>query len=85
MSPRSTRVSNQAMAMEFVGDAPFPVSKRELMRIARNNDAPEEVMAILEQVPDRHYDNPQDLSEAIRDHVKNNFRITAARNTGTMF
>jgi hypothetical protein len=82
---RSTRVSNQAMVMEFVGDAPFPVSKRELMWIARNKNAPEEVMAILEQVPDRHYDSPQDLSEAIKSHVKNNFRITAARDTGTIF
>jgi hypothetical protein len=85
MSPRSTRVSNQAMAMEFVGDVPFPVSKRELMRTARANNAPEEVIAILEQVPDRHYENPQDLSETIKTHVKNNFRITAARNTRTIF
>lgn len=39
----------------------YPAKKDDLVETARGNDAPDMVMKVLERLPDREYDGPQEV------------------------
>jgi hypothetical protein len=43
----------------------FPASKQDLIEHARQNDAPEEVLSTLEQMPDREFGNAADVAKGV--------------------
>jgi hypothetical protein len=43
----------------------YPASKDDLMQTARKNKADENVASALEQLPDKEYRTPADVSQAI--------------------
>lgn len=45
----------------------YPASKEDLLSSAKTNDAPEEVMEILRQMPDQQFHGPQDVMKAYGD------------------
>jgi uncharacterized protein DUF2795 len=45
----------------------YPASKDELLRAARSNQAPEEVLEVIEQFPGEQYGGPQDVMKAYGD------------------
>jgi hypothetical protein len=42
----------------------YPARKNDLLRTARDNGAPEEVMDLLQQLPGDEYGGPQDVMKA---------------------
>ncbi|MEW6055259.1 MAG: DUF2795 domain-containing protein [Bdellovibrionota bacterium] len=49
---------------QYLGDAKFPASKRELIDCARSHNAPTDVITTIEKMSDRSY---RDLSEVVRE------------------
>jgi hypothetical protein len=41
----------------------YPAGKQEIIEKARENNAPQEVMKILEDLPDREFENAADVSK----------------------
>jgi hypothetical protein len=41
----------------------YPAKKKDLIEKARENDAPKEVMHVLENLPDKEFDNAVDVSK----------------------
>ncbi|MGE5658668.1 MAG: DUF2795 domain-containing protein [Actinomycetota bacterium] len=43
----------------------YPVSKQDLVKHAQQQGANQDVQSVLEQLPDRQYDTPAEVSKAI--------------------
>ncbi len=43
----------------------YPASKDDLVEHARGQDAPEEVLNLLEGLPDRNYTSPAEVTQAV--------------------
>lgn len=46
-------------------DVEYPKSKDELINAARDNNAPDDVMSVLDRIPDRQYGSAADLAKGI--------------------
>lgn len=47
--------------------AKYPMSKQGLQEIARRNGAGEDIIRLLDSIPDKEYDSPAVVSKAIGD------------------
>ena len=56
---------NPIQVQRFLKGADYPVSKADLVRLAEQEGADENVRATLEQLPEQQYDGPTAVSEAI--------------------
>ena len=45
----------------------YPASKQDLVETARKNQAPQDVMRVLQEMPDEQYGGPQDVMKAYGD------------------
>ena len=54
-----------ATIQQYLRDIDFPVEKQDLIQHAREKNAPDEVVSVLEKVPDGQYSNPADVSDAV--------------------
>lgn len=43
----------------------YPAHKRDLIKHARDQDAPEEVLSLLEAMADKEYDNPAEVTKEV--------------------
>lgn len=43
----------------------YPISKQDPLRYIEQGEADENIRSVLEQLPDREYKNPADLSKAV--------------------
>jgi hypothetical protein len=43
----------------------FPVNKENLVEHARQNQAPREILSVLERIPDREFRNAADVSKGV--------------------
>ena len=51
--------------MKFAKGVKFPTSKQDLVSAFKNNNAPKEVISVLDKLPDKNYNSPQDLISAL--------------------
>jgi len=51
----------------FLGGIHYPATKQQLVERARGNRAGDEVMRTLQDLPEREYGGPDELSQAIAD------------------
>lgn len=58
---------NPIQVQKSLSGIDYPASKDELMSRARDEGASDAVRQTLERLPDRTYDSPNDVSEAIGD------------------
>ncbi len=56
---------NPVQAQKYLKGIDYPVSKQDLIRHADQQGADSELRQTLEQLPDRQYDSPADVSEAL--------------------
>lgn len=49
----------------FLGGINFPCSKQDLLRHARQKNAPREVLDTLERIPDRTYNSMSDVMSGV--------------------
>lgn len=50
-----------------LGGVEYPASRQQIIDSARAGGADEDVIAAIEQVPDREYDGPTAVSQAVAD------------------
>jgi hypothetical protein len=56
---------NPTQAQEYLTGAEYPADKEELIDIARENGANQQVIQFLETIPEREYDSPKEVTEMI--------------------
>jgi hypothetical protein len=56
---------NPIRVQKFLGGVNYPASKQDILRTARESGADEEVVDALNAIPDRQYDDPPAISEAL--------------------
>ena len=50
---------------KYLGGIDYPASKDDIMRTARESGADGDVLEALDRIPDRDYDGPTAVSEAV--------------------
>lgn len=53
-----------ANVQKFLKGVAYPASKEDLVSTAKSNQAPEEVLEILDEFPAQQYGGPQDVMKA---------------------
>lgn len=43
----------------------YPANKNDLMKTAQGNNAPRDVMELIDRLPDRKYPSPVDVNKAV--------------------
>lgn len=43
----------------------YPADRSELIQVAKDNEAPQNVMDFLERIPDKEYETPVDVSKEL--------------------
>jgi hypothetical protein len=56
---------NPIQVQKFLGGIDYPASKEDIVRTAKESGADENVLNALEGIPDREYDGPTAVSEAV--------------------
>ncbi|WP_157427618.1 DUF2795 domain-containing protein [Agromyces salentinus] len=56
---------NPIRVQKFLGGVNYPASKQDILRTARESGADDEVVDALNGIPDRQYDGPTAVSEAV--------------------
>jgi hypothetical protein len=52
-------------AQKYLGGIDYPASAADLVKKAEGSDAPDDVLEALRGLPDREYDSPTAVSEAL--------------------
>ncbi len=53
--------------MNYAKGVKFPTTKQELLKAFESNNAPKEITAALNKLPDKTYNSPQDLISGLKD------------------
>jgi len=56
---------NPIQVQKFLGGIDYPTDKQTILDRAQEGEADENVMAVLERIPDQEYESPTDVSQAI--------------------
>jgi hypothetical protein len=56
---------NPIQLQKYLKGLDYPVNKQQLLETAKKNGADENVISTLEQLPDKKYDAPVDVSEEV--------------------
>ena len=60
-----TQKVNPVQVQKFLKGVDYPADKNELIQAAKDEGADENVISMLESLPDEEYQTPADLSQAI--------------------
>ena len=58
---------NPIQVQKFLKGIDYPASKEDVLETARRNKADDNVLSTLERIPDREYEGPTGVTEAIGD------------------
>ena len=56
---------NPIQVQKFLAGIDYPASKADIVRVAKDNGADNEVRSALEGIADREYDGPTDVTEEV--------------------
>jgi hypothetical protein len=56
---------NPIQVQKYLGGIDYPASKDDIVRTAEGNDADKDVLDALNALPDREYEGPTQVSEAV--------------------
>lgn len=65
MSIESHTVPSPIEVQKFLGGLDYPARKREILDKAEMQGADDEILEVLEQLPEREYANPTEISREI--------------------
>jgi len=54
----------------YIGDAAFPSTRNELLRWAEDNDAPDGLLDVIEELPDRRYSDADEVIVEIAMYIR---------------
>lgn len=58
------------LVQQYLGNIQFPVHKQQIIDFAKNNNAPDMLVTLLDRLPDREYGSREDLNSAIEEVKK---------------
>ncbi len=58
--------ANPIQVEKYLKGIDFPASKQDLVQCAKENDAPEEVLSMLEQLSGKQYNSPVDITKEFK-------------------
>jgi hypothetical protein len=61
---RSMGGESPANVQKYLKGVNYPAKKRQLVEQAKKNDAPDEVIVLLQRFPDQEFSGPQDVMKA---------------------
>ena len=56
-----------ANVQKYLHGADYPATRKDLLDQARRNDAPDEVMDVIQRMPDQEFGGPQEVMKAYGD------------------
>lgn len=56
---------NPIQVQKYLKGVDYPASKEDILKMAEEHGADEELYASLEQLPDQQFDTPADVSQAL--------------------
>ena len=56
---------NLSMVQDYLKGVRYPCDKQDLLEFAENHEAPQEVLYVLEQIPEREYQSSGDVARGI--------------------
>lgn len=62
--------TNTVELQKFLSGVTYPATKQDIIKSAKDDGAPQEVMSLLHGLPDREYDEPTDVSEEAHKRMK---------------
>ena len=65
MADKNHAHANPVQVEKLLGGINYPSSKQDLIKTAKSKGADQNVMSILQKLPDKKYNSPVDVSEAI--------------------
>lgn len=65
MDEESNDDIGSVVAQQYLSGINYPAKKEDLINHAKSQNAPQDVLAMLEDLPDREYGGPTDVSSAI--------------------
>jgi hypothetical protein len=63
-----TAAPNPIQLQKHLKGVDYPASKSDLVATAREHGADQDIIAALEAMPDREYDGPNAVSQAVTQH-----------------
>jgi hypothetical protein len=61
----TVNVTNPVEIQKFLSGVDYPAPKQDIISKAEENNAPEEIMDLLKQLPDMEYSRPTDVTREI--------------------
>jgi hypothetical protein len=58
------RLADFVRVQKFLGGIKYPATKRQLIDYARDNQADDDALATLRDIPEREYSGPDEISQA---------------------
>jgi hypothetical protein len=58
------RLADFVRVQKFLGGIKYPATKRQLIDYARDNQADDDALATLRDIPEREYSGPDEVSQA---------------------
>jgi hypothetical protein len=58
------RLADFVRVQKFLGGIKYPATKRQLIDYARGNAADDDALATLQDIPEREYSGPDEVSQA---------------------
>ena len=58
------RLADFVRVQKFLGVIKYPATKRQLIDYARGNQADDDALATLREIPEREYNGPDEISQA---------------------
>lgn len=56
---------NPIQVQKYLGGIDYPASRDDIVRTAEKSDAPDDILETLRNLPERDYDGPTAVSEAV--------------------
>lgn len=65
MARNQNQKASPAEIQQHLSGIDYPVDKQQLIKHARQENAPDDVMSVLQRIPDGEYDSPIAVSKAV--------------------
>jgi hypothetical protein len=67
---------NPVEVQSYLGGVSYPMSKDDLVEVAKDQGATEPIMEVLEQLPDKEYNSPADVTHEVNEALKESDQTT---------
>ncbi len=56
---------NPVMVQKYLEGLDYPAGKDEIIEVAQEQEAPQDVLSVLQEIPDKEYESPAELTQEL--------------------